>query len=75
MLGSVNNKNLVPLRVWKTVKRKNEDSMDSMPVGATVGSGYVQLRDEELAEEVTGILGVNERVMACTPWNVPASTR
>jgi len=75
MLGSVNNKNLVPLRVWNTVKRKKDDSMDSMPDGATLGSGYVQLRDEELAEEVMGIRGVRERVMACTPWNVPARTR
>jgi len=46
-----------------------------MPDGATVGSGYVQLRDEELAEEVMGILGVKERVIAWTPWKVPASTR
>jgi hypothetical protein len=75
ILGSVNSKNLVPLKVWNTVNRKKDDSIDSMPDGATVGSGYVQLRDEELAEEVMGILGVKERVMAWTPWKVPASTR
>jgi hypothetical protein len=26
-------------------------------------------------EDVTGTLGVRERVIACTPWNVPARTR
>lgn len=75
MLGSVNRRNFVPLRVWKTVKRKKDDSSDSIPDGATLGSGYVQLRPDEFAEEVTGSLGVRDRVIAWTPWNVPARTR
>lgn len=75
MLGSVNRRNLVPVRVWNTVNLKNEDSRDSIPLGATVGSGYVQLRPDELAEDVTGSFGVRDRVMAWTPWNVPARTR
>lgn len=39
-----------------------------MPEGATVGSGYAQLRDEEpLAAPVIGIRGVKDLVMAWTP--------
>ena len=76
MLGSVNRRNLVPVSVWKTVNLKNEDSRDSMPLGAKVGSGYVHVRpDEPAAEDVTGSFGVRDRVMAWTPWNVPARTR
>jgi hypothetical protein len=75
MLGSVNRRNFVPVSVWKTVNRKKEDSSDSMPDGAAVGSGYVQVRPVELAEDVTGSFGVRDRVMAWTPWNVPARTR
>jgi hypothetical protein len=76
MLGSVNKRNFVPLRVWKTVRRKKEDSNDSIPDGGTVGSGYVQLRpDESAADGGTGILGVSDLVIAWTPWNVPAMTR
>lgn len=75
MLGSVKRRNLVPLRVWNTVNRKKLDSRDSMPEGATVGSGYVQFLEVELAEDVIGSFGVSERVMAWTPWKVPASTR
>jgi hypothetical protein len=76
MLGSVNSRNFVPVNVWKTVRRKNDDSSDSMPDGAIAGSGYVQCRPEVLvADDVTGSLGVRDRVIACTPWKVPARTR
>ena len=76
MLGSVNNRNFVPLRVWKTVRRKKLDSRDSIPDGATVGSGYVQVFPlADVEEDVTGNLGVSERVIAWTPWKVPARTR
>lgn len=75
MLGSVNKRNLVPVRVWKTVNRKKDDSRVSIPDGGTVGSGYVQFFPVELADDVMGSFGVMERVMACTPWNVPARTR
>jgi len=71
ILGSVKRRNLVPVSVWKTVRRKKDDSSDSMPVGATVGSGYVQAR----SEDSEGSLGVRDLVMAWTPWNVPARTR
>lgn len=78
MLGSVNNKNLVPVKVWKTVRRKKEDSMLSIPEGATAGSGYVQvflLAVVEVADDVMGSFGVMDLVMAWTPWNVPARTK
>ena len=38
--GSVNSRNFVPVRVWKTVRRKKLLSMDSIPEGARLGSGY-----------------------------------
>lgn len=63
MLGSVKSRNFVPLRVWKTVRRKKDDSRDSIPDGATVGSGYVHVFPDE-DEEGTGSLGVRDRVIA-----------
>ena len=35
--GSVNRRNLVPVNVWKQVKRKREDSRTSMPVRSLDG--------------------------------------
>jgi hypothetical protein len=60
--GSVNSRNLVPVRVWKTVNRKKEDSRLSIPELGMFGSGY----DHALgfAGVGDGILGVRERVIA-----------
>ena len=63
------------------MRRKKEDSRDSIPEGTLAGSGYVHVlpledmpgRVEE--DEVMGSFGVRERVIAWTPWNVPARTR
>jgi hypothetical protein len=76
MLGSVNSKNLVPVSVENTVKRKKLLSMVSMPEGAEEGSGFVQsLCRDGSAPGCRGSRGVKDLVMAWTPWNVPARTR
>ena len=73
ILGSVKSRNFVPVSVWKTVRRKKEDSRDSIPDARTFGSG----NDVALGFAGVGLgrRGVKERVMAWTPWNVPARTR
>ena len=68
MLGSVNNKNFVPVSVWKQVSVKKLEERWRIPVVGVVGSGGVRFGEE--VEE--GNLGVKERVMAWTPWKVPA---
>ena len=50
--GSVNNKNFVPVKVWKHVNRNWEDSRTSMPVRSLEGMP----REE----------GVRDFVIACT---------
>lgn len=74
MLGLVNKRNLVPVRVWKTVRRKKEDSSTSIPLGATVGSGTVYRWVVVEEPGGSGMRGVRDLVMACTPWKVPART-
>ena len=67
MLGSVNNRNFVPVSVWKQVSVKKLEERWRIPVVGVVGSGGVRFEVEE-----EGNLGVRERVMAWTPWKVPA---
>lgn len=45
---------------------KKDDDSERMPVLATSGLGV------RVAEPEEGNLGVRERVIACTPWKVPA---
>ena len=67
MLGSVKSKNFVPVKVWKQVSVKKLELRLRMPVVGVVGSGVVVEEEEE-----EGNRGVKERVMAWTPWKVPA---
>jgi hypothetical protein len=62
MLGSVNRRNFVPVSVWKHVSVKNEEDSERIPDDGMEGSGGLEV----------GSFGVSERVIACTPWKVPA---
>jgi hypothetical protein len=70
MLGSVKRRNFVPVRVWKQESVKKEEERERIPEEGRVGSGVcVGVEEEEEEEEKRG---VKLRVMAWTPWKVPA---
>ena len=56
----------MPVSVWKHVSVKKEEERVRIPDEGTEGSGAVREGFE------AGNLGVRERVMAWTPWKVPA---
>lgn len=60
----------MPVSVWKHDSVKNDEESDWMPLLGTEGSGVVREAAPGGAEE--GNFGVKDRVMAWTPWKVPA---
>jgi hypothetical protein len=72
MLGSVNSKNFVPVNVWKHDSVKNDEERDWIPDDGTEGSGVVREPAPDGAGAEEGNFGVKDRVMAWTPWKVPA---